>query len=116
MSVEVRRLEAAEGRAVARLGGEAFGVPGDQLSVGAISIGYAAPAPSTGSAARRHARTMDIAIVPLSDDWALRRMRICLRSLEALPPFARDLVDLLTRDAERAQAADGEATGQALQP
>ncbi|MBT9507059.1 LysR family transcriptional regulator [Rhodoferax sp.] len=51
------------------------------------------------SAARRHAQTMAIAIVPLSDAWAIREMQICVRSLEALPAFARELVDLLVEDA-----------------
>lgn len=50
------------------------------------------------SAAQRHARTLAIAIVPLSDDWALRRLRICVRSLDALPAFARSFVALLLRD------------------
>jgi len=55
------------------------------------------------SAARRHAQTMDIGIVPLTDEWALRALQICVRSLKALPPFARDLVDLLVEDARRAE-------------
>lgn len=56
-----------------------------------------------GSAARRHAQTMAIDTVALSDDWSLREMQICMRSLQALPAFARDLVDLLVADAERAR-------------
>lgn len=52
-----------------------------------------------GSAARRHALAMAIDTVPLSDDWALRRMQVCVRNLAALPVFARDLVDLLVADA-----------------
>jgi len=59
-----------------------------------------------GSAARRHAQTMAIDTVALSDDWSLREMQICMRSLQALPAFARDLVDLLVADAERARRAD----------
>jgi len=55
-----------------------------------------------GSAARRHAQTMAIGIVALRDDWALRELRICARSLEALPGYARDLVDLLVADAREA--------------
>lgn len=58
------------------------------------------------SAARRHAETMAIQIVPLIDDWSLRAMQICVRSMESLPPFARDLVTLLIEDARMA----GEAT------
>lgn len=47
--------------------------------------------------ARRAARTMAIAVVPLTDAWALRELTIVIRSLEALPPFARDLVEHLRR-------------------
>jgi len=54
------------------------------------------------SAAQRHAQSMAIAVVPLSDPWAIRSMQICVRSLEALPPFARDLVELLVADARDA--------------
>ena len=57
------------------------------------------------SAARRHAQTMAITIVPLSDAWSLRAMQICVRRLDALPSFARDLVDLLVADAQLEQAA-----------
>jgi DNA-binding transcriptional LysR family regulator len=57
------------------------------------------------SAARRHAQAMAIQIVPLSDDWSLRAMHICVRKLDALPGFARDLVDLLVADAQHEQAA-----------
>jgi DNA-binding transcriptional LysR family regulator len=51
------------------------------------------------SAARRHAQALDVRIVALADDWALRRMNVCVRSLENLPAFARDLVELLVADA-----------------
>lgn len=51
------------------------------------------------SAAGRHARAMDIAIVPLSDAWSVREMQICVRSLAALPSFAQELVQLLVADA-----------------
>ena len=54
------------------------------------------------SAARRHAQTMAIRIVPLSDEWSLREMHVCVRSMEALPAFARDLVTLLIEDARAA--------------
>ena len=46
---------------------------------------------------------MAIDTVALSDDWSLREMQICMRNLQALPPFARDLVDLLVADAEGAR-------------
>ncbi len=54
------------------------------------------------SAARRHAQAMHIAIVALSDDWAVREMQICVRSMDALPAFARELVELLVADAQGA--------------
>jgi len=57
------------------------------------------------SAARRHAQTMAIAIVPLADPWAERALQIVVRKLEALPAYARELVDLLVEDAKRAQAS-----------
>lgn len=51
------------------------------------------------SAATRYRQTMAIRIVQLKDDWALRRMQICVRSLDLLPAFARELVQLLREDA-----------------
>lgn len=63
------------------------------------------------SAARRHAQTLAIQIVPLSDEWSLRAMQICVRSLESLPPFARDLVALLIEDARAASEAERAPSG-----
>jgi DNA-binding transcriptional LysR family regulator len=57
------------------------------------------------SAARRHRQTMDIRIVVLQDDWALRRLHVCMRSYDQLPVFARELVDLLRADATTAASA-----------
>ncbi len=54
------------------------------------------------SAGRRHARSMAIRLVPLSDPWAVRSMQICVRSLDDLPNFARDLIDFLSEDAKLA--------------
>ena len=45
--------------------------------------------------AERYARTMAIRTVPLVDDWALRRLTICVRRLGDLPVYARQLVDHL---------------------
>ncbi|SAI74784.1 transcriptional regulator [Bordetella ansorpii] len=59
------------------------------------------------SAALRYARSLGIAIVPLTDAWALRRLHICVKDLDALPAFARDLVKELVEDVppgERATA------------
>ncbi|MHB1248835.1 MAG: LysR substrate-binding domain-containing protein, partial [Polaromonas sp.] len=63
------------------------------------------------SAARRHAQTMDIRIVPLQDPWAFRAMHVCVRSLEAMPIFARDLVALLAADAQETRLAQTECDG-----
>jgi len=52
------------------------------------------------SAASRHAHAMAIALVPLTDAWSVREMQICVRSLEALPSFAQELVALLVDDAQ----------------
>ena len=48
--------------------------------------------------ARRVARTMAIAVVPLTDAWAERELTICVRSLEALPIYAQQLVQHLRAD------------------
>jgi DNA-binding transcriptional LysR family regulator len=48
--------------------------------------------------ARRAARTMDIAIVPLRDPWALRDLRICVRALASLSMRARQLVDQMSAE------------------
>jgi DNA-binding transcriptional LysR family regulator len=46
-------------------------------------------------AARRCARTMNIAVMEVADAWALRQLAICVRSFEALPRHAQQLVDAL---------------------
>jgi DNA-binding transcriptional LysR family regulator len=43
--------------------------------------------------ARWAAQTMAIKAVQLSDAWALRDLTICVRDYDALPPYARQLVD-----------------------
>jgi DNA-binding transcriptional LysR family regulator len=45
--------------------------------------------------ARRAALTMAIAIVALADEWAARNLTICVRALDELPPYARQLVEHL---------------------
>lgn len=55
------------------------------------------------SAARHLAQDSQLRIVALTDAWAVRELKICVRCLQDLPAFARDLVDLLVEDA---QAAD----------
>jgi DNA-binding transcriptional LysR family regulator len=48
-------------------------------------------------AADRCRRSMKIRIVPLSDPWALRRLRLCVKSERTLLPHARALLDFLRR-------------------
>lgn len=50
------------------------------------------------SAARQHAQSLAIRIIPLADDWAVRDLQICVRSLPFLPSFAKDLITLLIAD------------------
>ena len=45
--------------------------------------------------ARRVAKTMAIAVVPLTDPWAVRELTICIRSMKELPLYARQLVEHL---------------------
>ena len=49
--------------------------------------------------AARAARTMEIAVVDLADDWASRELKICVRRLADLTPNARRLVDHLRASA-----------------
>jgi DNA-binding transcriptional LysR family regulator len=44
---------------------------------------------------KRTMRTMAISAVNLTDAWAPRELTICVRNEEALPPYARQLVDHL---------------------
>jgi len=44
-------------------------------------------------AARRCARTMDIAVLDLADAWALRQLSLCMRSFDGLPRHAQQLVE-----------------------
>ncbi len=51
-------------------------------------------------AARRYSKHMDIRVVALTDEWATRNLQICVRSVDALPLFAKWLVDALLADAK----------------
>ncbi len=57
------------------------------------------------SAASRHAKSMGIRMVEISDEWAVRKLQICIRSMQSLPLFARELVELMV--------AEGAAMGSA---
>lgn len=46
----------------------------------------------------RYARSMNIRIVELEDEWTSRPQYICVRSMDELPPFARVFVEMLHAD------------------
>jgi DNA-binding transcriptional LysR family regulator len=48
---------------------------------------------------KRTERNMAISAVRLTDAWALRELSICVRDIETLPPYARQLVDHLRASA-----------------
>jgi DNA-binding transcriptional LysR family regulator len=47
------------------------------------------------SAGLRHSQTMEIALVELSDPWAVRERSVIVQKLEGLPVYARELVELI---------------------
>jgi DNA-binding transcriptional LysR family regulator len=51
------------------------------------------------SAAQRLGQGMDIALVELADEWAVRERSIVVQKLEALPAYARELVELIRLEA-----------------
>jgi DNA-binding transcriptional LysR family regulator len=55
------------------------------------------------SAAKRHARSLSLSILQINDDWASRELIVCVRDLDELPLFARELVDLLIADSDDAK-------------
>ncbi len=52
------------------------------------------------SAASRHAKSLGIRIVEIEDEWAVRKLQICVRSMQGLPVFARELIELLVGEVE----------------
>jgi DNA-binding transcriptional LysR family regulator len=61
-----------------------------RLAEAGVGVGVA---PET--TARRAAATMRLALIPLSDDWALRELTLCVRDVAALKPTARRLAEAL---------------------
>ncbi|OVZ54111.1 LysR family transcriptional regulator [Pigmentiphaga sp. NML080357] len=65
------------------------------------------------SAAQRHRRTMDLAIVALDEPWAVRERDLLVRELEALPACVRALIEAVQaygRQAGEPAAATGTST------
>jgi DNA-binding transcriptional LysR family regulator len=56
------------------------------------------------STARRVQKTMSIAVVPLADPWAMRELTICIRKLDELPLYARQLVEHLRSNTRPAKS------------
>jgi DNA-binding transcriptional LysR family regulator len=56
------------------------------------------------SAALRHSRSMGLALVELTDLWAVRERSVLVQELERLPAYARELVELIRSEAARASA------------
>ena len=48
------------------------------------------------SAARRYAQYIDIKRIYLHDEWAKRNLLICVRDIESLPHYTKELIELLT--------------------
>jgi DNA-binding transcriptional LysR family regulator len=48
--------------------------------------------------AHRAAKTMQLAVVDLADEWAVRDLNIVIRALDELRPYARELVESLRAD------------------
>jgi DNA-binding transcriptional LysR family regulator len=53
------------------------------------------------SAAQRHAQSMPLRLIPLTDHWAFRKLHIVVRNRQLLPSFSRELIDLLAAHAAR---------------
>lgn len=56
------------------------------------------------SAAARHAASGQLEVIPLADPWARRELKICVKDVDALPAFVRDLVEVLQRQSVDASA------------
>jgi DNA-binding transcriptional LysR family regulator len=48
--------------------------------------------------AKRYAQRLNIKIVSLSDELSERKLQICVRNIQQLPSFTRDLVNMLIED------------------
>src|SRR6202030_1712056 len=57
--------------------------------------------------AERHAKTMSIHKIELADDWAIRKLTICVRSQADLPIYARELVRHLAAQPLSRTAGEG---------
>jgi DNA-binding transcriptional LysR family regulator len=56
------------------------------------------------SAARRHARTVNLAVVELNEAWAVRERSILVRDLQTLPACSKALISTIAPSASVAAA------------
>lgn len=49
--------------------------------------------------ARRLAQSSRVKLLQLTDEWAMRELRICVRSMSGLPSYARELIDFIMQEA-----------------
>lgn len=68
------------------------------------------------SAARHYGERMAIRRVRLRDEWAERKLRICVRDMAQLPSFARDLVDILRRLSGALTAGESSVSDSQISP
>lgn len=54
------------------------------------------------SAVQRQDPARRIHVLDIEDDWSVQNLKICVRDLEAMPDFARELIDFLVADAAAA--------------
>jgi len=59
-------------------------------------------------AARRYERDFEIAIVPLSNSWAVRPLKICIRKGESISPLAQEFIRLLQSSTSGRNSGDAE--------
>lgn len=55
--------------------------------------------------ARRAARTMTLGLIELTDEWAVRELKICVKAMAELRPYARRLVEALRAPADGAKSS-----------
>ena len=53
----------------------------------------------TRSVAIRCAKVMDIRVIQMTDSWTTRKLHICFRSFDELPPYTRELIRMFVEEA-----------------
>jgi DNA-binding transcriptional LysR family regulator len=63
------------------------------------------------SAAARHSKSMKLALVELTDPWAVRERSVVVQNLDSLPGYARELVELIRSEQVREHGASAGVAG-----